>query len=378
VFSSSFEYPSLLCAHVAYESKRAYVFQKYYWPDRKCCYPWQFNDKTWQLKGEHWPTTPFNAFLSGPVAGGPWDPGDPAPRSVSEEYFQLVCPPHDTDVITTDSVKPSLEGADGAIIFNRWTQVIRDSPKRCVEVVPANVTIDEYPQLFDLWVVSTPRILSLWPLFRDSPVSRLLGPSPLAESVVVRNRYLFLPQGPKPSFPAPRDPFERTMAIHVRQGEFAKACSDFAKWNSTWYGWNQLPELPDKFIPPIGDMPGDETPDIIPYYLEHCLPSTDMLINKIHKSRDDYIANGMHRHLDVMFLLTDGTTEWVNQFKAALSKDGWHTIVTSKDIQYADDEQLGVNLMVDMDIARRAAVFIGNGVSACHFHHIKCGLTCRR
>ncbi|KAJ8691310.1 hypothetical protein PTI98_010894 [Pleurotus ostreatus] len=53
----------------------------------------------------------------------------------------------------------------------------------------------------------------------------------------------------------------------------------------------------------------------------------------------------------------------MDALKQALRNDGWHTIATSKDLTL-DEEQTDVNMAVDMDIARRAAVFIGNGWSS--------------
>lgn len=347
---------SLLCTHLAYESKRAYVFQDYYWKPEY--YPWRITVKPWERRLQ-WPRTPINAWISGPTAGGSWDEGDPAPRSISDEHWEVVCPPEDRDVINTDDIKPTIGEAEGDVILQRWTELIRDSPKRCVEVVPGPK--DGYPQTFDLWLIGYKRILSLWPIFKDSPTSRLFGTSPLVASAVVRNEHLFLPRGPRPSFPASRNPYDRMMAIHVRRGDYEQACYGLATWNSTFYGWNQLPELPDKFIPPPGGSWGKNTPENTEFYLSRCYPTFDALIKKIQDSKAAYIANGKNRHLDVMYLLTNADAEWTRAFKAALRRDGWNTIVTGKDLEL-DDEQIGVNGAIDMEIGRLAAVFIGNGV----------------
>lgn len=98
--------------------------------------------------------------------------------------------------------------------------------------------------------------------------------------------------------------------------------------------------------------------------MEHCLPTFEALVQKVRDSRADYIqaSMGAPRLLDVMYLLTNEGKEWLDQLKAELRKDGWHTIATSKDLQL-DQEQVDVSMAIDMDIARRAAVFIGNGVS---------------
>ncbi|KII83763.1 hypothetical protein PLICRDRAFT_440474 [Plicaturopsis crispa FD-325 SS-3] len=350
----------LLCTHLAYESKRAYVFQDYHWKPEY--YPWPIPVMLGESSPES-PRTPLNALIAGPTAGGPWDADDDAPRSVSAAWFDHVCPRAARRIITTDSVKPALRDAQGDVIHAHWTKLLRDAPERCVEVVPGPSKDDDYPQVFDLWTISSLRILPLWDAFSKSPTSRLLATSPLVRSAVDRNEYLFHPRGPRPAFPAPHDPFARMMALHIRRGDFDEACLRLARWNSTFYGWNLLPALPDHFEPPPGGAWGLNTPANVALYMEHCWPTSDAIIVKVREVRASYVAAGKDRLLDVMYLLTNGEQEWLELLKYALRREGWHNIVTSKDLQL-DREQFGVNMAVDMDIARQAAVFIGNGVDA--------------
>ncbi|EEB93037.1 hypothetical protein MPER_08365 [Moniliophthora perniciosa FA553] len=72
----------LMNAHLAYESKRAYAFQDYA--------PHHYSWPQEQWYGD-FSRTPLNAIISGPTAGGLWDPGDDAPRSVTEAWFDVVC-----------------------------------------------------------------------------------------------------------------------------------------------------------------------------------------------------------------------------------------------------------------------------------------------
>ncbi|KDQ55117.1 hypothetical protein JAAARDRAFT_37635 [Jaapia argillacea MUCL 33604] len=350
----------LLCTHLAYESKRAYVFQDYHWKPEY--YPWRIPIPPPPAPIPI-PRTPINALIAGPTAGGPWDPNDTAPRSVSDDYWELVCPPEDRDLIYTDNIKPELQDAEGDVVLRRWTEIIRDSPKRCVEVLPGPSEADPYPQTFDLWLIGYKRLLSLWPIFKSSPTSRLFDTSPLVKAAVDRNEYLFLPRGPRPSVPASRNPYDRMMALHIRRGDFKEACFSLATWNSTFYGWNQLPELPDSFTPPPGGSWGSNTPENVEFYLEHCFPTFEAIVQKIRDTKEAYIANGTDRVLDVMYLLTNADVRWVEEFKEVVRRDGWGTIVTSKDL-ILDDEQIGVGMAVDMEIARLAAVFIGNGWSS--------------
>lgn len=345
-------------AHLAYVSKRAYVFQDYYWKPEYYAWPEaQFL--------EYPPRTPLNAIIAGPVAGGLWEEGDDAPRSIHEKWFDVVCPQSERRIINTRDVKPAVQWSMGNEIFDHWAKLLTDAPERCIEIVPASQKEDGYPQTFDLWLWGSYRILPLWERFSKSPVSRLLATSPLVNSAIDRNEYIFHPQGPRPPHPVSHNPYERMLAMHVRRGDYKEACVGLATWNSTYYSWNLLEALPDHFTPPEGGSWGYNTPENTLKYMEHCLPTFDAIVQKVRDSRDDYLKAarpGTRRTLDVLYLLTNEQSEWLDQLKDALRKDGWYTIRTSKDL-ILDQEQTDVNMAVDMDIARRAAVFIGNGVS---------------
>ena len=338
-------------AHLAYESNRAYVFQDYYWK------PEYF---PWQPAGFPWPQTPLNALISGPTAGGLWDPGDTAPRSISERWFDIVCPKSERRIIDTQDVKPPVYWDMGDVIFDHWVKLLRDAPERCIEIVPtASRADDGFPQTFDLWLWGSYRILPLWDRFRNSPTSRLLGPSTLVRSAVSRNELLFIPRTDGSS----RDPYERMMAVHVRRGDYNAQCLSLANWNSTYYSWNLLDILPDKFIPPPGGTPGENTPENIEMYMSHCLPTLNEIALTISNARDAYInhAPSLNRTMETIYILTNDRSEWLTSLKETLQRTGWSSVVTSNDL-ILDQEQLAVSMAVDMDIARRAAVFIGNGV----------------
>jgi hypothetical protein len=344
--------------HLAYESKRAYVFTDYWW--KRSYYHWQHS----LIRAWH-PRTPLNAIISSPTAGGPWDEGDNAPRSIHESWFDVVCPKRERKVISTREVKPPVSNSPGDEVFAHWVKLLRDTPDRCIEIIPVPRTEDNYPQTFDLWLWGSSRILPLWEPFSKSPTSRLLGSSPLVNSAVVRNEYLFLPRGPRQPHLS-RNPYDRMMAIHLRRGDYIDACVRLATWNSTYYSWNLLPELPDHFDPPAGGGWGWNTPENEAKYMEHCLPTFEAILQKVRDSRRDYLnaglAKGEQRTLDIMYLLSNEKGKWLDDVKSVLKEDGWHTIVTSRDLEM-DKQQRDVDMAVDMDIARRAAVFIGNGVS---------------
>src|SRR5882757_725099 len=96
--------------YLAYQANLAYVFSDYKWLPRH--YHWRYHPRRkWELR------TPMNALMAGPSAGGPWEPSDPAPRSVSVRFFDAVCPPHERRIINTRDVKPAIYWSSGRVIF---------------------------------------------------------------------------------------------------------------------------------------------------------------------------------------------------------------------------------------------------------------------
>ncbi|KAJ7104183.1 hypothetical protein B0H15DRAFT_13023 [Mycena belliarum] len=341
----------LMNTHLSYMSKRAFVFPTYHWALNH--YQWPPSQRL-----EEQPKTPLNAFISGPSAGGLWGEGDNAPRSVSEAWYEVVCPESERRIINTTDVKPQIGAAEGDKIFATWQKLLSEAPERCIDVVPALYEADNFPQVFDLWLWGSPRILSLWDSFSKSPTSTLLQTSPIVEAAVNRNRYLFHPRGPRPPHPAPHDPYKRMLAMHVRRGDYQQACEALADFGSTFYGWNMLPFLPDVFTPlPHGH------PDRVERAMEHCSPSLDAILTKVHVARAEYLRASQTKTLDVLYILTNERDEWLEELLAALRKENWGTLVTSHELEL-DAEQIDVSGAVDMDIARRAAVFIGNGWSS--------------
>jgi hypothetical protein len=314
----------LMNAHLAYRSNRAYVFMDHEWLMRH--YPWPP-----EVAHEDPPLTPMAALMSGPAVGGEWPQGTKSqgqnaledsstpplpPRAVSSTWFDLVCPPHRRRILNTSDVKPwqrwDLQARSGREVFDIWQLLLSDrasldnvtnpipttglgsdatidestplpngQPKgeedeyedegndNCLEIVSGSREEDMFPQVFDLWLWGTPRILDLWEEFKASPISTGLGASPIVERCVQRNMHLFSrhlrADDQSPSLDpedldaiqrrqalttVERDPLERALAVHVRRGDYKEACVELANWNSTFYSWNQLPFLPDRFTPP--------------------------------------------------------------------------------------------------------------------------------
>jgi len=141
--------------------------------------------------------------------------------------------------------------------------------------------------------------------------------------------------------------------VHLRRGDYRRHCPRLAGWHSTYNGFNQYPSLPDKFDPTPYE---DDRDTHQAYYMEHCLPTVEQIVEKLRSVRAE--NPGLRR----VYVLTNAWGWWLNGLKSALQKDGWEDLKSTLDIQL-DAAQVHVAMAVDMAIAEKAEVFVGNGVS---------------
>ncbi|KAL5526206.1 hypothetical protein ACEPAG_7545 [Sanghuangporus baumii] len=321
----------ILMSHLAYLSNRSFVFEDYTWSHT--ILPYTIYD--FALRPAR---IPLNAFISGPSAGGHMR----APRSVSAEYWEKVCPPSKR-VLISSSEAPSL--VEGDKLLDWWVAKLADTSANCVEV-------GNNPPVFGWFLFGSDNVLLLWPSLSASPVIRDFSWSPLVTSGVARNLPL-LTSTPAPVLP---DVIEGLVAVHLRRGDYIRHCPRLARWGATYMGFNQFPELPDRFSPPdfgsLQSLDGREK-----YYLQHCWPEIDDIVKKLHDVREE------RPDLQRVYVLTNGWGWWVDRLREALAKDGWADLKSSLDLQ-VDSEQKYVEMAIDMAIAERAEVFVGNGFSS--------------
>jgi hypothetical protein len=129
-------------------------------------------------------------------------------------------------------------------------------------------------------------------------------------------------------------------------------------------GLNQFPSLPDKFDPGRYD-PETERAEHEGYYLEHCLPTIAQIASKLNALREE--NPGLRR----VYVLSNGWGWWLDGLRRELVGEagkegkaggGWDDLKSSGDLKL-DGEQGYVGMAVDMAIAEKAEVFVGNGVS---------------
>ena len=108
------------------------------------------------------------------------------------------------------------------------------------------------------------------------------------------------------------------------------------------------------------------------FYLSHCLPSVQQIVQRLRTVRQEYEENyvSLERaeqryRLNKVYLLTNGWPSFVDELRIALLEDGWEAVFGTPDMESGDltRQEKGVNVAIDMALAEKAEVFVGNGVS---------------
>jgi len=143
-------------------------------------------------------------------------------------------------------------------------------------------------------------------------------------------------------------------------------------------GFNEFPGLPDKFTPPASSSDSYDdrygynlSPEQRALYRAHCFPEIEQLVSRVREVRASLLRT---TKLTRVYVLTNGKPEWLRELEDALQEDArrerlneWEHVGTSRDLRLTG-EQKHNSQAVDMAIAQRAEVFIGNGVR----HSVTC------
>lgn len=254
---------------------------------------------------------------------------------------------------------------DGQELVNWWANLLDNSDQTrnasCVE-------IGNSPPVFSWTLFSSEKLLTLWDSLKESPAVKEFAWSPLVNSAVARNLPLLTSAPPSSVSTARSDVIRGLVAIHLRRGDYRRHCPRLAEWNAVYQAYNKFPGLPDTFSPPsTEDKEADKNGDGVidseekeNYYLRHCWPEIDEIVEKLREVRKE------RPDLQRVFVLTNGWSWWVDNLREALvenlkEEERWVDVRSSMDVQL-DREQEYVNAAIDMAIAERAEVFIGNGV----------------
>ncbi|KAF8210210.1 hypothetical protein K438DRAFT_2052484 [Mycena galopus ATCC 62051] len=295
----------LLYHHLARLTDRVYVYQPL----------------IWQRAPRHSPL-PLSAFLAGVTNG-----------TVTEALFASVCPPSETKHLSFDVANDAL-----------WDFAINalSSSDRCI-------SIDNH--IINWSFLASSAIHAIWPSFKEYLSSTFQWSAQILE-IVERAR--------------PTEPY---MALHLRRGDFEGHCNGLAASQTGFTTWGTLPELQDASIfPPKLELNNHSS------VMQHCFPSLRRILDAI-----DSQAR-VNPHVNTLHVLHDGSWDhpsvYLQYYKleAAVKspkrilKAGWRggpmKVVTHSGTLPLRSGESDWAVAVDVELARRANIFIGNGYSS--------------
>ncbi|KAG9027349.1 hypothetical protein FRB95_007836 [Tulasnella sp. JGI-2019a] len=347
----------LLTAQLAHLSNRAYAFQPYLW--HRTSWTRVVVDEAGHLRSAE---IPLNAFISGPAAGAPVIERNEKlhhPRAVTRKFFDKVCPSSRVTYLDVGEVRRKYgieEHTQPSTLkmMDAWVTELAEMEDSCVVVRG-----DDFVWTFGAY---GPRLTSMWPTVKDSPVYGQLNWSPLVQGIVANNLRLLAPKlvaAPDEASAAPSI-LPGTLAIHLRRGDFERHCVHLANMGSVFAGWANLPQLPDRLPDDTSSMTREER-------MSRCYPRVDQLIQKVRtvKREWDAAAGGTsgRSQLQRVYVLTNAEVEYRQSLTQLLKGDGWGDVVMSMDLEVRNEEK-EVAVAADMMIAEIAEVFLGNGWSS--------------
>ncbi|KAJ3509166.1 hypothetical protein NLJ89_g5362 [Agrocybe chaxingu] len=200
------------------------------------------------------------------------------------------------------------------------------------------------------------------------------------------------------------------LALHVRRGDFSEHCKNLAGWTAPYTGFNSFPESTERdgFISPQVQQRRYNDPKVVSsneerekIYKIHCYPDAQQITKRVREVVKDYeafveeqekslearspspskVPVPGNRRLNKVYVMTNGDREWLKEVKAALEadaeaskaktggEDGWDFEWTWEGVHTSRDLDLGwedkpVAQALDMFVAQRAELFVGNGFSS--------------
>ncbi|KAI1785376.1 hypothetical protein LXA43DRAFT_1038444, partial [Ganoderma leucocontextum] len=368
----------LFNAYLAYRLGRTFVFANYTWRDDGSQYTQSF--------GHTIPSQiPFTALIRGPIVGEPWGPPyEHVPSAVTKTYFDHICP--SKSELHRWEVHSNLPYAsDTEAIIGAWSKAAGGVDDPCLQTRKDNGAVFTHQETFGV----PGNLASIWPDLISTPLLTRFAWSSLIELAFDTNRDLFLPESSLASTPylssipynastnaARYPPIPGLMAIHIRKGDYASHCNTLATIGDPFVSVNNFPSLPDAFLPP--GVPGPVMPNgkvagnwhataaQRAYYRRRCFPSIPEIVAKVLEARSTEAGAGVRR----LHIMTNGKPPYIANLKRALwDAAGWDAISSSRDL-VLNWEQKSVAQAVDVLVAQRAQVLIGNGFSTLTSHAV--------
>ncbi|KAJ3724444.1 hypothetical protein C8R42DRAFT_577111 [Lentinula raphanica] len=301
----------LLHHHLALQSSRFYIYQPLYWKPR--------NEQL-----------PLSAFLLGATEE----------RAVPASFVEKLCAKGSDDVvhIKIQSSREDLWDTALSALKRKESCVIVDNP------------------IIDTAYLSSPSADAIWPLFQNY-LSRWFRWSPQVLDIVERTQTQLNLRRQFSSLQG-----EPYIAVHLHRKAFLDVCETAAQRNSGLVNWANLPAIQSTMLPPRLDSRNASS------VMEHCNPSLLRVMEAIDRQvrRKPYLRT--------IHIVHDGVSskdlwklEHALRNPERAQRAGW-TYGPIKSVSHSgmvphEPEETDFLVGVDVELARRAEVFIGNGYS---------------
>lgn len=307
---------------------------------------------------------PLRAFIDAPSSGSSWPPSNSftakllggsrtLPRSVGMAWYERMCPPERRYLVDTKEINQKMNldlgNAEGLEIVSKWGKFLAGlDHEPCVEIVKGS------DRLIDWNLLSNTRILSLWPSISKSPVLTGFKWSKTVLGAVGKNAARLWPDSYKGAVTGEDDNaiIPGLVTLHVRRKDFYWHCMWLGPWG-VFDGWNQLSFLPDHFEPSSSSLSRSD------YLVSRCWIEHDAIVARLAALRQEY----PNETLDKVYVSTNEDQKWLGELEEKLKADGWKQVSSTLELELTWEES-GVDNAIDMELASRGHIFIGNGFSS--------------
>ncbi|KAH9958798.1 hypothetical protein BGW80DRAFT_1564856 [Lactifluus volemus] len=341
----------VLNAHLAYLAKRMYASFHCHIRvalSRPDAYPYVFENYTWDKTSDDFSNyngkpipvrVPLTALLSGRVVGDPFPSSMDAPPAVVPEFYD-VCP--NPTIIDSTEINGGLSEPSAATTLQAWIDKLEKTEDRCVEIKEHQGRSSIYGP--EMLIETSKRLLDIWPSLDTSPILTHFSWSLLATAALAANAPIIHPtlSNATPSDFAPSaapTPLSGLLALHIRRGDYREHCKDT--------GLQRVPQITGP-VPLSGGAQSGQ-----------CTSRRARTVPCALLSRDRSDRLTCARCACLALAHDDAQTGDAR----IQGMDEWEHIETSRDLRLARERRHNFQV-VDMAIAQRSEVFLGNGFSS--------------
>ncbi|KIK67472.1 hypothetical protein GYMLUDRAFT_156577 [Collybiopsis luxurians FD-317 M1] len=261
-------------------------------------------------------------------------------RAVPSSFIEEVCPKDSKDVVHV-----TLEASD----TNFWKNITATlkQKEKCIFV--------DNP-ILDSSYLSSVAVDDLWRAFMKYLPRYFRWPPHIIDAVEYVQASLNL----RPYFSSFKG--EPYMALDLRRGDLSEHCKSAAESRSGFSNWANIPSISTQTLPPLLDNNNATS------VMDHCYPPLSRVVDAIdHQIRRKPYIRAIHIIHDAAASSDVRKLEAAVKSKEHAQRAGWlygpMQAVTKSSFVSLKSGTEEMSVAVDIEIARRAEIFVGNGYS---------------